>query len=92
MTVMASFAGLNERVMKTEKIHQEEIRSLATWVSYKTTLLIHLCDNILSEEEGRKNMHRRFMECEKSRKKAKILNMVNKITGIFGMKFFYNNS
>jgi hypothetical protein len=69
--------------METKKISQEKVRFLATLVSYKTMLLIQLCDNILSEEEGWKNVHQRFVEHEKSRRKAKIANIKHRISGFF---------
>ena len=77
--------------METEEISQKEVQSLAALVSYKTVLLIRLCENTLSEEEGRNNVHRRFVEREKSRKKMKILNLTNKIFKIFGKKFMFHN-
>jgi hypothetical protein len=74
--------------MDKENVSQEKIRSLAGLVVHKTGLLIRLCNKTLPEEEGRKNMHRRFVEREKLRKKAMASNFKRKINRIFGKKIF----
>jgi hypothetical protein len=70
-------------VMDKENISQEEIRALADHVFYKNGLLIDLCDNILPEEEGRKNVHQRFVEREKLKRKAKFANLKHKFLRFF---------
>jgi hypothetical protein len=64
--------------MEKKNVSQEEIRLLAGQVMHKTNLLIHLCDSILPEEEGRKNMLRLFEEREKSKRKAKVKKLIHR--------------
>ena len=67
-------------------ISQDKIESQAGFVLYKTNMLIQLCDSILPEEEGRKNVHLRFIE-RIEREKAGVtmttLHIINKISRVF---------
>ena len=69
--------------MEKDTISQDKIRSQAGYVLYKTKMLIRLCNSILPEEEGRRNMSMRFRERAKARRKAMILEMMNKFIGVF---------
>jgi hypothetical protein len=69
--------------MEKEIESQEEIRSLAGQVMHKTDLLIHLCNNILPEEEGMKNVFRRFTEREKSKRKANYAKLKHRLVRFF---------
>ncbi|MCL1973512.1 MAG: hypothetical protein FWG54_01685 [Bacteroidetes bacterium] len=57
-------------MIEKEHISQEEIKLLAGQVLYKTNLLIHLCNNILPEEEGVKSVFRRFQRTKKRQLKT----------------------
>ena len=58
--------------MEEKEIYtQDELCSYAVCVLYKTNMLIQLCDSILPEEEGRKNVSLRFREREKAKRKNK---------------------
>ena len=77
--------------MEKNNVSQEEIRSLAGVVLHKTNLLIHLCDKILPEEEGVKNVFRRFAEREKTERKKKLANLKNRVTGFIKNKKIFIN-
>ena len=56
--------------MEEKEIYiQDDIRSQAVFLLYKTNMLIQLCDSILPEEEGRKNVRLRFKERIKAKRK-----------------------
>jgi len=70
--------------METEEAIQKEIISLAQQTLYQTQLLIRQCDRWLPEEEGRKNLEKRFREREKERRIARRKKIWNKIKRVFG--------
>ena len=81
--------------MNKEEINQEDLRLLAQELMFKTDLLIDSCSSWLSEEEGKKNMKKRFAErriAERKEKKKKILTRIFKILNIKNLtnnkKFF----
>ena len=60
----------------------KEIEILAKRLVWKLDLLIAQCDSWLPEEEGRRNVERRFREREKARRKERRKNLINGILRI----------
>ena len=78
--------------MNTEEVNQEAIRSLAQEVMLKTNLLIETCDSWLSEEEGRKNMKKRFAERRAEKRTEKRKKILTRIFKTLNIKNLTNNN
>jgi hypothetical protein len=65
--------------MSAEEAIQKEIISLAQQTLYQAQLLIKQCDRWLPEEEGRKNLEKRFRQREKERRAAQRIRIWNAI-------------
>jgi hypothetical protein len=69
--------------MTEEEAIQKEILSMAEQTLHLTRLLIRQCDRWLPEEEGRRNVEKRFREREKEKRIAKMKGIWKKIRGVF---------
>ncbi|MCL2511547.1 MAG: hypothetical protein FWF09_05810 [Bacteroidales bacterium] len=72
-----------------EEKNQEEIRTEAKILAYKWDRLIQNCDSWLSEEEGRKNVHLRWVAREKDRRKMRRRKFMNGVFKLVGVKKRY---
>jgi len=77
---------MTEDDMKSEEQVRKEIVSLAQQTLHMTNLLIRQCDRWLPEEEGRKNVEKRFRERERERRVARRKKLWNTIKGVFGIR------
>ena len=71
-----------------EKSKQDMLHE-AKMLDYNLGLLIKSCEGWLSEEEGRKNVHRRWVAREKARRKMRRRKFMNAVFKLFRMKKRY---
>jgi len=72
----------------SEQSKQEILRE-AKRLDYNLKLLIEQCDSWLSEEEGKKNVHLRWVAREKERHKMRRRKFMNGVFKFIGMKKRY---
>ena len=68
---------------------KQELRREAKILAYKWDRLSQTCDNWLSEEEGMKNVHLRWVAQEKAQRREKRKRVMNSIFKFVGIKKRY---